>query len=48
MRIIREVAQDFQSTSPLRFQSHALKALQESAEAYLVGLFEALSFMGPG
>ena len=26
--------------SDLRFQSHAILALQEAAEAYLVGLFE--------
>jgi histone H3 len=26
--------------SDLRFQSHAVLALQEAAEAYLVGLFE--------
>ncbi|VAH41801.1 unnamed protein product [Triticum turgidum subsp. durum] len=28
------------STTDLRFQSHAVLALQEAAEAYLVGLFE--------
>ncbi|KAL4309380.1 hypothetical protein GQ457_11G030980 [Hibiscus cannabinus] len=27
----------------LRFQSHAVLALQEAAEAYLVGLFEDIS-----
>nr|GLL48808.1 unnamed protein product [Ipomoea trifida] len=27
-------------TTDLRFQSHAVLALQEAAEAYLVGLFE--------
>ena len=37
-RLVREVAQDFKSD--LRFQSSAILALQESAEAYLVGLFE--------
>jgi histone H3/H4 len=31
-------AQDFKTD--LRFQSHAILALQEAAEAYLVGLFE--------
>jgi len=37
-RVVREVAQDYKSD--LRFQSSAMKALQEAAEAYLVGLFE--------
>ena len=37
-RLVREIAQDFKSE--LRFQSSAIMALQESAEAYLVGLFE--------
>jgi len=37
-RLVREIAQDFKSD--LRFQSNAILALQESAEAYLVGLFE--------
>ena len=37
-RLVREVAQDFKSD--LRFQSHAIMALQEASEAYLVGLFE--------
>ncbi|RWW28394.1 hypothetical protein GW17_00007141 [Ensete ventricosum] len=31
-RLVREIAQDF--------KSHAVLALQEAAEAYLVGLFE--------
>ncbi|KAH7846155.1 hypothetical protein Vadar_010555 [Vaccinium darrowii] len=35
---VREIAQDFKAD--LRFQSHAVLALQEAAEAYLVGLFE--------
>ena len=36
-RLVREIAQ----THPyLRFQSGAILALQESAEAYLVGLLE--------
>lgn len=35
---MREIAQDYKSD--LRFQSNAVLALQESAEAYLVGLFE--------
>lgn len=37
-RLVREVAQDFKAD--LRFQSKAVNALQEAAEAYLVGLFE--------
>lgn len=37
-RLIREIAQDFKSD--LRFQSTAILALQEAAEAYLVSLFE--------
>eukprot|EP00747_Dinoflagellata_sp_TGD_P211349 gnl/TRDRNA2_/TRDRNA2_84584_c0_seq1.p1 gnl/TRDRNA2_/TRDRNA2_84584_c0~~gnl/TRDRNA2_/TRDRNA2_84584_c0_seq1.p1 ORF type:complete len:139 (-),score=31.16 gnl/TRDRNA2_/TRDRNA2_84584_c0_seq1:325-741(-) len=37
-RLIREIAQDFKTD--LRFQSQAVLALQEAAEAYLVGLFE--------
>ena len=37
-RLVREVAQDFKTD--LRFQGSAVLALQESAEAYLVGLFE--------
>jgi histone H3 len=37
-RLVREVAQEFKSD--LRFQSHAIMALQEASEAYLVGLFE--------
>ena len=36
-RLVREVAQDFKSD--LRFQSTAVLALQEAAEAYLTGLF---------
>ena len=35
---VREIAQDIKSD--LRFQSLAILALQEAAEAYLVGLFE--------
>ena len=37
-RLVREVAQDFNTN--LRFQSHAIMALQEASEAYLVSLFE--------
>ena len=37
-RMVREVAQDFKTD--LQFQSGAIGALQEVAEAYIVGLFE--------
>ena len=37
-RLVREIASDFKSD--LRFQSSAVLALQEAAEAYMVGLFE--------
>ncbi|XP_014616975.1 PREDICTED: histone H3.3-like [Polistes canadensis] len=37
-RLIREIAQDFKAD--LRFQRSSIFALQESCEAYLVGLFE--------
>ena len=37
-RLVREIAQDFKTD--LRFQPQAVGALQEAAEAYLVGLFE--------
>ena len=37
-RLVREIAQDFKTE--LRFQVQAIGALQEAAEAYLVGLFE--------
>ena len=37
-RLVREIAQDFKTH--LRFQRQAIAALQEAAEAYLVGLFE--------
>uniref|UniRef100_A0A914P042 Histone H2A/H2B/H3 domain-containing protein n=1 Tax=Panagrolaimus davidi TaxID=227884 RepID=A0A914P042_9BILA len=37
-RLVREIAQDFKLD--LRFQSSAILALQEAAEAYLVRLFE--------
>ena len=36
-RLVREIAQDFKTD--LRFQSHAIMALQEASEAYLVSLF---------
>lgn len=37
-RLVREIAQDFHSD--LKFQSHAILALQEASEVYLVGVFE--------
>ena len=37
-RAVRGIAQDFKED--LRFQASAMAALQEAAEAYLVGLFE--------
>ena len=37
-RLVREISQDFKPN--LRFQTSAILALQEAAEAYLVGLFE--------
>jgi len=37
-KLVREIAQEFKTD--LRFQSNAIGALQEAAEAYLVGLFE--------
>lgn len=37
-RLVREIAQDYNTN--LRFQSLAILAIQEAAEAYLVRLFE--------
>ena len=37
-RLIREIASDYKTE--LRFQASAVEALQEAAEAYMVGLFE--------
>jgi histone H3 len=37
-RLVREVAQEFSSS--LRFQSHALLAMQEASEAFLIAVFE--------
>jgi len=37
-RLVREIAQEYKHD--LRFQGTAIMALQEAAEAYLVGLFE--------
>lgn len=39
-RVIREIAQTMGGTKGLRFQSVAIMALQEAAEAFLVTLFE--------
>ncbi|XP_043695916.1 histone H3.3-like [Telopea speciosissima] len=36
-RVVREIAQEFKAD--LRFQSHAILALHEAAEAFLTGLF---------
>ena len=43
-RLVREIAQDFKTD--LRFQSQAIRALQEAVEAYLVGLFEDTNLCG--
>ena len=37
-RLVREITQDFKTD--IRFQGTAILALQEAAEAYLVGLFQ--------
>ena len=37
-RLVREIAMEYRDD--LRFQSAAVEALQEAAEAYLVGIFE--------
>ena len=37
-RLVREIAHEYKSDR--RFQSQAVLALQEAAEAYMVGLFE--------
>lgn len=37
-RLVRDIAQEYKTD--LRFQSSAVMALQEAAEAYMVGLFE--------
>jgi histone H3/H4 len=41
-RLVRDIAQEIQAD--LRFQSSALDAIQESAEAYIVRLFEGKLF----
>lgn len=42
-RLVREIAQEFKAD--LRFQSSAVQAIQEAAEAYLVGLFEGVCLL---
>lgn len=39
-RLVREILQDQTSISVKRITSYALMALQEAAEAYIVGIFE--------
>mmetsp|Transcript_29750 Transcript_29750/g.47485 ORF Transcript_29750/g.47485 Transcript_29750/m.47485 type:complete len:148 (-) Transcript_29750:39-482(-) len=39
-RLVREIAQTLQDDRDMKFQSQAILALQEAAEAFLVGLFE--------
>ena len=39
-RLVREIARELKPEMDVRFQSMAILALHESAEAYLVGLFE--------
>jgi histone H3 len=39
-RLVREIAQDLVPKKDYRFQTTAILALQEAAEAYLIGLFE--------
>ena len=43
-RLVREIVQDFKTD--LRFQPQAFAALQEAAEAYLIGLFEDTNLCG--
>ena len=43
-RLVREIAQGFKTDK--RFQAPAIVALQEAAEAYLVGLFEDTNLCG--
>jgi histone H3 len=45
-RLVREIAHDI--NKELRFQSGALEALQEAAEAYLVNNFESKSHISNG
>ncbi|CAG2171783.1 unnamed protein product [Oppiella nova] len=39
-RLVREVLQDIYPSNEIRWQSTALLAMQEAAEAYLIGVFE--------
>lgn len=39
-RLVREITQDQEYGKGLRFQATAIQALQEAAEAYIVGVFE--------
>lgn len=39
-RLVREIASDYCSGDKVRFQTSAIAALHEAAEAYVVGLFE--------
>ena len=39
-RLVQEVAQDMRTKHQYRFQSSAILALQEAAEAYLIGMFQ--------
>lgn len=40
MRLVKEVAIDIRPDSSLRFQPNAFCALQEAAEAFIVGVFQ--------
>jgi len=42
-RLVREIASNFKSD--LRFQASAIAALQEGAEAFIVGMFEGMIFL---
>lgn len=39
-RMVREILMNIDSTKDWRFQSHAMMAIQEASEAFLVGIFE--------
>eukprot|EP00427_Karlodinium_veneficum_P022487 CAMPEP_0169109528 /NCGR_PEP_ID=MMETSP1015-20121227/26013_1 /TAXON_ID=342587 /ORGANISM="Karlodinium micrum, Strain CCMP2283" /LENGTH=153 /DNA_ID=CAMNT_0009171231 /DNA_START=43 /DNA_END=504 /DNA_ORIENTATION=- len=39
-RVVREIARNLLDDQDMKFQSQAILALQEAAEAFLVGLFE--------
>ena len=42
-RLVREIASDHKAD--LRFQASAIAALQEGAEAFIVGMFEGMIFL---